>query len=98
MEPEREQQQVGDFVERFAAAMVAWRGVPPIKPGFVPACLAFAACQTISTMALSKALKKQGFAFVGPTTMHALLQAIGLIDDHLVDCHRRGAGSRATGA
>ena len=31
--------------------------MPPIKPGFVPACLAFAACQTISTMALSKALK-----------------------------------------
>ena len=45
------------------------------------------------SLALSKALKKQGFAFVGPTTMHALLQAIGLVDDHLVDCHRRGAGS-----
>ncbi len=37
--------------------------------------------------ALSKALKKRGFAFVGPTTMHALMQAIGLVDDHLVGCH-----------
>jgi DNA-3-methyladenine glycosylase I len=39
-------------------------------------------------VALSKALKKQGFVFVGPTTMYALMQAIGLVDDHLVGCHR----------
>ena len=44
--------------------------------------------------ALSKALKKQGFAFVGPTTMYALMQAIGLVDDHLVGCHRRGVTGR----
>lgn len=42
--------------------------------------------------ALSKALKKKGFAFVGPTTMHALMEAIGLFDPHLPDCHRRGVG------
>lgn len=42
------------------------------------------------SLALSKALKKKGFSFVGPTTMYALMQAIGLVDDHLVDCHRRG--------
>ncbi|MEO7557176.1 MAG: DNA-3-methyladenine glycosylase I [Acidimicrobiales bacterium] len=42
------------------------------------------------SVALSKALKKVGFAHVGPTTMYALMQAIGLVDDHLVDCHRRG--------
>jgi DNA-3-methyladenine glycosylase I len=45
------------------------------------------------SVALAKALKKAGFVFVGPTTMHALMQAIGLVDDHLVGCHRRGAGS-----
>jgi drug/metabolite transporter (DMT)-like permease len=45
------------FLLPFAAAFVWWRGVPPIKPGFIPACLAFAVCQIISTMALSKALK-----------------------------------------
>ena len=45
--------------------------------------------------ALSKALKKQGFAFVGPTTMYALMQAIGLVDDHLVGCHRRGSAATA---
>jgi DNA-3-methyladenine glycosylase I len=45
--------------------------------------------------ALSKALKKQGFVFVGPTTMYALMQAIGIVDDHLVGCHRRGCASAA---
>jgi DNA-3-methyladenine glycosylase I len=42
------------------------------------------------SLALSKALKKAGFAHVGPTTMYALMEAIGLVDDHLEDCHRRG--------
>ena len=42
--------------------------------------------------ALSKALKKRGFAFVGPTTMFALMEAIGVFDPHLVGCFRRGAG------
>jgi DNA-3-methyladenine glycosylase I len=39
---------------------------------------------------LSKELKKRGFAFVGPTTMYALMEAIGIFDPHLVGCHRRG--------
>lgn len=43
--------------------------------------------RTTESLALSKALKKAGFAFVGPTTMHALMEAIGLVDDHLVGCH-----------
>ena len=42
------------------------------------------------SIALSKALRKRGFAFVGPTTMYALMEAIGMIDTHLVDSHRRG--------
>jgi len=44
------------------------------------------------SVALSKGLKKQGFVFVGPTTMYALMEAIGIVDDHLVGCHRRGGG------
>jgi DNA-3-methyladenine glycosylase I len=47
------------------------------------------------SVALSKGLKKQGFAFVGPTTMYALMQAIGIVDDHLVGCHRRGCAAAA---
>jgi len=42
------------------------------------------------SVALSKALRKKGFAFVGPTTMFALMEAIGMVDTHLVDSHRRG--------
>lgn len=41
--------------------------------------------------ALSKALRRKGFAFVGPTTMFALMEAIGMVDTHLVDSHRRGS-------
>jgi len=37
---------------------------------------------------MSKALKKAGFTFVGPTICYAFMQAAGLVDDHLVDCHR----------
>ena len=44
-----------------------------------------------ASVALSKALKKVGFVFVGPTTMFALMEAIGIIDTHLVDSHRRGS-------
>ena len=47
--------------------------------------------QSAESIALSKALRKQGFAFVGPTTMHALMEAIGMIDTHLIDSHRRGS-------
>ncbi|GAB3561819.1 DNA-3-methyladenine glycosylase I [Spelaeicoccus albus] len=42
------------------------------------------------SVALSKDLKKRGFVFVGPTTMYALMSAIGMVDLHLVDSHRRG--------
>ena len=37
---------------------------------------------------LSKALKAEGFRFVGPTTMYAFMQATGMVNDHLVTCHR----------
>lgn len=42
------------------------------------------------SIALSKALKQKGFRFVGPTTMHALMEAVGIVDTHLVASHRRG--------
>lgn len=41
--------------------------------------------------ALSKALRRKGFAFVGPTTMYALMEAVGIIDTHLLSSHRRGS-------
>ncbi|HAG59248.1 MAG TPA: 3-methyladenine DNA glycosylase [Arthrobacter bacterium] len=47
--------------------------------------------QSPDSVALSKALRKQGFSFVGPTTMFALMEAIGMVDTHLLDSHRRGS-------
>ncbi len=37
---------------------------------------------------ISKALKKEGFRFVGPTTVYAFMQSSGFVNDHLVNCHR----------
>ncbi|RLP77065.1 DNA-3-methyladenine glycosylase I [Mycetocola tolaasinivorans] len=42
------------------------------------------------SIALAKALRSRGFGFVGPTTMFALMEAIGIIDTHLLGSHRRG--------
>jgi DNA-3-methyladenine glycosylase I len=39
--------------------------------------------------AMSKALKKRGFSFVGPTIVYAFMQAVGMVNDHAVDCFRR---------
>ena len=41
--------------------------------------------------ALSKTLRSKGFAFVGPTTMYALMEAVGIVDTHLLTSHRRGS-------
>jgi DNA-3-methyladenine glycosylase I len=44
---------------------------------------------TPESTALAKDLKKRGFRFVGPTTAYALMQACGLVNDHLADCFAR---------
>ena len=50
---------------------------------------------TPQSVALARALKRRGFRFVGPTTLYALMQACGLVNDHLVDCPARPAVQRA---
>lgn len=42
------------------------------------------------SVALAKDLRRHGFSFVGPTTAYALMEAVGMVDTHLVGCHRRG--------
>jgi DNA-3-methyladenine glycosylase I len=53
--------------------------------------------ETPSSRALSKDLRRRGFSFVGPTTMYAMMQAMGLVNDHLEGCpsRERAARSRA---
>lgn len=46
--------------------------------------------QSPQSHAMSRELKKRGFSFVGPTTMYALMEAIGMVDAHPVGSHRRG--------
>jgi DNA-3-methyladenine glycosylase I len=72
-------------------AAFIWRYEPDAKQLEKP--------QTASTsaesLALSKDLKKQGWAFVGPTTVYAFMQAMGLINDHVADCVIRAKVERA---
>ena len=88
-----------------AGATLALRDDPDVEGGLEGFVLSFAPevppapstteeMQTTSaeSLALSKALKKKGFAFVGPTTMFALMEAIGVFDPHLVGCFRRHDG------
>jgi DNA-3-methyladenine glycosylase I len=90
-----------------AAASVALRdegGLPAFIEGFrpdvgpAPETTEDMVATSPESVALSKALKKKGFVFVGPTTMYALMEAIGIVDDHLVGCHRRGCASTVTSA
>ncbi|MFF2146663.1 DNA-3-methyladenine glycosylase I [Kitasatospora sp. NPDC058190] len=64
----------------------------PDRPA--PRTLAEVPAVTPESTALAKALKKAGFRFVGPTTAYALMQACGLVDDHLADCHVRAGGRK----
>jgi DNA-3-methyladenine glycosylase I len=70
-------------------AAIVWRYAAPDGPA--PRTLADVPATTPGSTALAKELKRNGFRFVGPTTVYALMQACGLVDDHLADCFRRGA-------
>lgn len=73
-------------LEEFLWAFAPQPGPAPVTSSDVPT-------STAESVAMSKALKAAGFVHVGPTTMYALMEAIGLVDDHLADCHRRGTGA-----
>ena len=54
--------------------------------------------QTPLSLALSKELRRRGFRFVGPTIVYAFMQAVGMVNDHVVDCFRHEqVGRRARG-
>ncbi|MBA2463739.1 MAG: DNA-3-methyladenine glycosylase I [Nocardioidaceae bacterium] len=63
------------------------------RPESTPAPTSYAEVPTTSpeSVALAKALRSKGFVFVGPTTMFALMEAVGIVDTHLVHSHRRGS-------
>ncbi|HET7476659.1 MAG TPA: DNA-3-methyladenine glycosylase I [Dermatophilaceae bacterium] len=67
---------------------LVWSHAPPPVPA--PATAAGVPAFTPASAALAGTLKRHGFVFVGPTTMYAVMQACGLVDDHLAGCHVRG--------
>lgn len=73
------------FLWRFEAA-----------PEHRPAIVTRAAIQplTAESAALSKELRRRGWSFVGPTTVHAFMQAMGMVNDHLEGCFRRAETAR----
>ncbi len=74
---------VAGWGEGFAETI--WSYALPDRPR--PRRLGEIAAITPESTALSRELKRHGIRFCGPTTAYALMQAAGLVDDHLVDCH-----------
>jgi DNA-3-methyladenine glycosylase I len=68
-------------------AAYIWRFEPDAL--VAPASLGELPAQTEASKALSKDLRKRGFSFVGPTTVYAFMQAMGLVNDHVADCFCR---------
>ncbi len=84
-----------------ALARLVWRHEPDPasrpKTTLSPA-TAVNLSQSPESVALSKALKKMGFSFVGPTTVYAFMQSIGVVNDHLDGCHYRAPAQAARAA
>ncbi len=68
-------------------AELLWSFAPPPRHDGRPATGAEIPAVTAESAAMAKTLRKAGFRFVGPTTAYALMQATGMVDDHLVGCH-----------
>jgi DNA-3-methyladenine glycosylase I len=69
-------------------AELVWSYTPDVTP--TPTSWAEVPAVSPESVALAKHLKREGFRFVGPTTMYALMSALGIVDTHLMGSHRRG--------
>lgn len=79
-------------IERHGSlARFVWRFEPPARerPRRITRAAIVKLAETPTSHALSKALRAEGFVFVGPTTMYAFMQAMGLVNDHLEGCAAR---------
>ncbi|HZW27188.1 MAG TPA: DNA-3-methyladenine glycosylase I [Trueperaceae bacterium] len=68
---------------------LVWSFKPAATPA--PRTLAEVPSSSPESVALARELKRRGFVFVGPTTMFALMEAVGVVDTHLLGSHRRGS-------
>ncbi len=90
----RNAQSVCDLIDRQgpgALARLVWAHEPAAKtrPAKITPAVASRLTQSDESLALSKAFKKLGMGFVGPTTMYAFMQSMGLVNDHLEGCQHR---------
>jgi DNA-3-methyladenine glycosylase I len=78
-----------------AAYFWQWEPAPASRPRRLTQSALKQMATTPASTALSKDLKKRGWSFVGPTTVYAFMQAMGLVNDHLEGCFRRDHVHRA---
>ena len=76
-------------------ARYVWRFEPPERKGELDRASLARLTTTRESKALAKDLKARGWRFVGPTTVYAFMQAMGLVNDHLSGCDARPAAERA---
>ncbi len=81
-------QMVALWDEGTTLARVIWSHEPDPSPP-APQHMSDVPATTPESTALSKELKKRGFRFVGPTTAYAAMQAMGVVNDHMAQCHVR---------
>ena len=83
--------------ERGSLAAFFWSFEPPLadRPKRVTWPVLLTMAKTPASIGLSKALKKRGFSFVGPTTAYAFMQAMGLVNDHVEGCAIRERAEKA---
>ncbi len=67
-----------------------WSFAPAVRPPR-PRTLAEVPATSPESVAMARELKRRGFSFVGPTTAYALMQATGMVDDHVASCFRAGS-------
>ncbi|TAL91419.1 MAG: DNA-3-methyladenine glycosylase I [Candidimonas sp.] len=78
-----------------AAFLWRYEPSPDTRPKRITHEVVMAMATSAESTAISKDLKKRGWTFVGPTTMYALMQAMGLVNDHFEGCSARGAALAA---
>jgi DNA-3-methyladenine glycosylase I len=78
--------------EHGSLAAFAWgfEPAPSTRPHTITHAWLMGQAQTEASRRLAKELKRRGWSYVGPTTVYAFMQAMGLVNDHLDGCHARG--------
>jgi DNA-3-methyladenine glycosylase I len=94
-------QRAQELVAEFGSLSAFFWGFEPgpaVRPRRLTRDALMAMPKTAESAALSKELKRRGWTFVGPTTVYAFMQAMGLVNDHIEGCHARPAVEKARNA